>query len=134
MFTKKNLRQKMMNFMKERYGRNDLLNRHMLFIGIILLLVSPFIKWKYFVLVPLIVFLLIYSRMLSKNITRRDAENKKYCRFLKPLLFKWTQFKNRKDFIYITCDSCQQKLRVPKHRGTIKITCPNCKHQQKVQT
>ncbi|AQP54734.1 hypothetical protein CBF34_04205 [Vagococcus penaei] len=132
--SKKALHQKIINFMKNRYGKNDLLNRHMLFISVVLLLISPFVSWKYFVVAPIVIIVIIYMRMLSKNSYKREEENRQYCLFMKPLLFNWTKFKERNKYVYLSCDKCQQKLRLPKNQGTIRITCPNCKHHQETKT
>lgn len=32
------------------------------------------------------------------------------------------------------CENCGQSLSVPKGRGTLKVTCPKCSHQQKVKS
>src|SRR5438445_6735499 len=33
----------------------------------------------------------------------------------------------------ITCRQCSQKLRIPRTKKTIRVTCPNCKHQTLVE-
>jgi hypothetical protein len=35
--------------------------------------------------------------------------------------------------IIVTCDSCRQKLRIPRSRKRIQVTCPSCRHQFKYQ-
>lgn len=36
--------------------------------------------------------------------------------------------------ITFQCEQCGQKLSVPKGKGTLKVTCPKCHHQQKVNS
>ncbi len=36
--------------------------------------------------------------------------------------------------VYFTCDNCGQSLCVPKGKGTLKITCPKCKHQTTIRS
>lgn len=36
--------------------------------------------------------------------------------------------------ITFQCEQCGQKLSVPKGKGTLKITCPKCHHQQRVDS
>ena len=44
---------------------------------------------------------------------------------------KWNRFKKhlaqRKNYRFYKCPQCKQKVRVPKGRGKICITCPKCR-------
>lgn len=71
-----------------------------------------------------------YYRMFSRNIYARQRENQ-------AVLNAWNRLKNhfaqrrqhaadRKLYRYFTCPTCKQKLRVPKGKGKINITCPKC--------
>lgn len=83
---------------------------------------------------------LIYSltRALSKNIYLRKIENNKVLGIVNKIKKSYntrvTQFKNRKVYKYIKCDNCHQKLRVPRGKGKIKVTCPKCKYQMEVRS
>ncbi|MGO3732875.1 MAG: hypothetical protein ACTJHC_06810 [Vagococcus sp.] len=117
-------------FMRDRYGKNDLLNKHMLLLSFVGIIVSPFIPWKFIIIFPLLLLLMAYKRIFSKNIAKREKENRAYLDFLKPVLFQRTKFKHRHVYYYRTCSSCKQKLRIPKlDDKTIRVTCPNCHHQ-----
>ena len=76
--------------------------------------------------------LLIFSwfRMLSKNLSRRRAENAQYLRrryqgtgWFRKQKARWDQ---RRDYRFFTCPSCHTTLRVPKGRGKIRIVCRKC--------
>ena len=41
-------------------------------------------------------------------------------------LFTWLGGANRKLYHYYRCPQCRQKLRVPRGRGRIQISCPRC--------
>mgnify|MGYP000349810700 CR=1 FL=1 len=81
----------------------------------------------------LAIALMIYStwRMFSKNISARYAENQKYLNYRYQMAVKWNRFKKhlaqRKNYRFYKCPQCKQKVRVPKGRGKICITCPKCR-------
>ena len=81
----------------------------------------------------LAIALMIYStwRMFSKNISARYAENQKYLNYRYQMAVKWDRFKKhlaqRKLYRFYKCPQCRQKVRVPKGRGKICITCPKCR-------
>lgn len=62
-----------------------------------------------------------FFRMLSTKVELRRAENE---RFL-DLIYNLRHPRVRR-YRYFKCPSCGQKVRVPKGRGRIAITCPRC--------
>lgn len=71
-----------------------------------------------------------YYRMLSRNIAKRAGENAAYLRF-RGRVAGWfsirkQRFTLRKTYHFYTCASCRQKLRVPKGKGNVVVTCPRC--------
>ena len=57
-------------------------------------------------------------RTLSRNTYKRYEENRKVLRFLE-------QLKDR-DHRYFDCPRCRQRVRVPRGKGKISISCPKC--------
>jgi len=76
--------------------------------------------------------LLAYAifRMLSRNITRRRAENDRFIRWWWPvrqkLKFQFEKLRNMKKYKFFKCPSCGNSLRVPRGKGKIRVTCPKC--------
>ena len=72
-----------------------------------------------------------YFRIFSRNIQQRYAENQKYLNYRYQMAVKWDRFKKhlaqRKNYRFYKCPQCKQKVRVPKGRGKICITCPKCR-------
>lgn len=67
-----------------------------------------------------------YWRIFSKNITLQRKMNAWYIN----LKLKNQQRKEqRKIYKFFKCPKCAQKVRVPKGRGRICITCPKCKNE-----
>lgn len=112
---------------------NDQLNIFLLIVDLILMLLSSiFSKRIGGVLYPIVIALLVYVyfRMFSRNVYKRREENGKYMRLkykaaaeLRLFKERWIQ---RKDYKFFTCPSCRASLRVPRHRGKIKIVCRKC--------
>ncbi len=99
---------------------------------VLLLLAAIFSKSIGRLLYPIVFVLLvyIYFRMFSRNLYKRSEENGKYMRMryrfeAQMRLYKesWVQ---RKDYKFFTCPSCHAKLRVPRHKGKVKILCRKC--------
>ena len=112
-------------FMTGRYGQLDKLNSLLLWIGVIIVLVSMFLPTGWLTLLfPLISYVLlgvVLWRMLSRNIYKRARENRRYLSTLERL-------KDR-DHRYFSCPKCHQDVRVPKGKGKIAITCPQCRER-----
>ena len=122
------MREKMMRFMQGRYG-NDRLGQVMLVVALICMVLSLF-RIPFISTVGLVVLILTYYRMFSRQIGKRSAENQKY------LVLEWklrARLQKRKQAMaqsrthrIFRCPECRQKIRVPRHRGRIAISCRKC--------
>ncbi|MFZ2537882.1 MAG: hypothetical protein WAX04_03145 [Oscillospiraceae bacterium] len=114
------------------YGRNgfDILSRDLNLFGFFLMLLDSLFRTHVIYWIGMLLFLIAIYRICSRNIAKRSAENRTYVAFRTPIIqwFKnqWQQFSNRKYYCYYKCSSCSQKLRVPKGKGKIEVTCPKC--------
>ena len=112
------------NFMVGRYG-TDKLNMVILSAGLVVCLVSTFIdSAKVNLLLTAVSYgLMIWaiSRCLSRNTYKRYQENRKYLQIL-------DRVKDR-EHRYYDCPKCRQRVRVPRGKGKISITCPRCKEK-----
>ena len=125
------MRERLARFMAGRNG-NDQLNIFLLIVDVVLIVLSTVWKSASAVLYPFVLVLLvyIYFRMFSRNVYKRREENGKYMRLkykadaaLRLRKERWVQ---RKDYKFFTCPSCRTSLRVPRHRGKVKIVCRKC--------
>ena len=123
--------------MAGRYG-SDHLNVCLLVIYLILSLVTiPFQKYLIGNVISMILsyalIILIFYRMFSKNVSKRYQENQKFLRVWNRLKGRWSvecrHLKERKDYHFYKCEQCGQKIRIPRGKGKICITCPKCKHE-----
>ncbi len=69
-------------------------------------------------------------RVFSHNGEKRSRENQRFQACLRPLFEAMDEHqeerKQAKLFKFFKCPVCRQKLRVPKGKGKVEITCPNC--------
>ena len=71
-----------------------------------------------------------YSRVLSRNVTRRREENQKYLARRIGVedwfALKRTCFDQRREYAFFRCPGCGKTVRVPKGKGRLRITCRHC--------
>lgn len=76
--------------------------------------------------------LMIYAiwRAFSKNLAKRREENYRFTHIVGDIGESFAQWRFRrqqaKQFKFFVCPSCKSKLRVPRGKGKISITCPKC--------
>ena len=119
----------MQGWMIGRYG-NDQLSRDMNILAIILMLASYLTRIAVFYWLRFALFVLGLVRVFSRNRLRRSAENSAYLKWrynVKTWFYMRKQhLASMKYYRFFKCRSCKQKLRVPKGKGKISITCPKC--------
>ena len=135
-----NFRMWLANFMRGRYGNDDL-NKFLIAVTLVLIIFDLFVRWRWIDILTVLLLIYIYSRMFSRSINRRYAENQKFLAFASKFRRgKGASFGNAgggfsagfggdKDNKILRCPACGQRLRVPKGAGTIMIKCPNCNTQ-----
>ena len=116
-------------FMIGRYGP-DHLGIALIILSFVLSLLYAVIGYTPLLFISYFTFGLTLFRMMSKNIIRRRAENDKFIKFWWPIKSKTKKFiqwiKDKRKYKYYKCPTCKTKLRVPKGKGKIKITCTKC--------
>ncbi len=123
-------------FMMGRYGV-DQMNIGVLIFSMVCTFTASLTRWL--LLSILGTALLAYGvfRMFSRNVSARSKENQKFLVFwnkVKGIWYKikdWfsgkkRRFADRKTHCYFSCPKCKRKLRVPKGKGKIEISCPIC--------
>ncbi|BBF41822.1 hypothetical protein lbkm_0502 [Lachnospiraceae bacterium KM106-2] len=123
-------------FMYGRYG-TDQLSIGLLGLCVLTNIISLFTPYR----VDQILYLVYYFsfvycifRILSRNYDKRRKENQKFLGFWNPISYKFKQIFHTNEVKdhnhrYYTCKNCKQRIRVPKGKGQIEITCPRCKYQ-----
>ena len=126
------MREKLAKLMYGRYGV-DQLGRAMLIFALVLCALSLFVPRRlsgiiYYI--SLILIILMYIRMFSKNIQKRYQENNKYLSLKASFLRKFQRekeiFSQRRFYHFYRCPRCRQRIRIPRGKGRIEIRCPKC--------
>ena len=111
-------------FMEGRYG-TDKLSMVLLRTALVLMVVDIFLPTGVVKLIfwALSYILMIWAifRTLSRNTYKRYEENRKFLQFFDAL-------KDR-DHRYFDCPKCRQRVRVPRGKGKIAISCPRCREK-----
>lgn len=113
-------------FMWGRYG-NDRLNRFLMILYLIFWVLSVVFRgWTGLIFYALTTLTMVWVlwRMLSRNIPRRQAENRWY-------LHQLTRLKDIRRYRYRRCPHCRGMLRLPIKRGRRTVTCHRCRGQFK---
>ncbi|MBA4348029.1 MAG: hypothetical protein C0413_04175 [Clostridiales bacterium] len=142
-------------FQQQRRGLDEL-GRTMLMIALVLsvigMIVSRSVGWLRIVtsLLSGALLVLIVLRMFSKDVGKRYQENMKYLTY-ETAVKQWFRrtFRTKragsaysaphakragknptwaelKQYKYLICPQCAQRLRVPRGKGRIRVTCINC--------
>ena len=126
------MREKFMRFMQGRNGV-DQLGKTLNTVTLVLLIISMFTRWTILYVIALVLMVYTYFRIFSKNIPKRYAENQKFCNWRYDMAIKKNkrkqEWEQRKIYRFFRCPMCKQKVRVPKGRGKICITCPKCRQE-----
>lgn len=113
-------------FMYGRYG-SDRFNRFLMVLYLIFWVLSVVFRgWTGLIFYALTTVTMVWTlfRMLSRNIPRRQAENRWY-------LHQVTRLKDIRRYRYRRCPHCRGMLRLPIKRGRRTVTCHRCRHQFK---
>lgn len=81
-------------------------------------------------LVALALLAYCYYRAFSRNIGRRRMENERFLIWWQPI-YGWLRgrkgaFEELQNYKHLKCPRCSQKIRIPRGRGKVSITCPGC--------
>lgn len=135
-----------MKFLKGIYGI-DLLSL------VLLLIASLFNISRYTSFIGFALIIISLLRVFSKNIIKRQAENNSLIRFFNKPLSKFglripynnqpidftsfsysfqvikSKINEKKKYKITSCPQCGQKLRLPRKKGKIVVTCKRCLHK-----
>lgn len=123
------MKEKLQRFMYGRYGFDEL-SKVYFAVVIVCMLLSIVFNSSFLYVFSLVLLVYSYIRAFSKNIAKRQQEAQKFRNLRYKQSVKWNTFKlhqqQKKIYRFFKCPNCKQKVRVPKGKGKICITCPKC--------
>jgi DNA-directed RNA polymerase subunit RPC12/RpoP len=111
-------------FFRGRYGIDEL-GKVLIWINLILYVLGMSLKNMILLFLSLVGTIVFFYRFFSRQTFERSEENCKFMQYTKSWKLKYEYRKTAR--IYM-CPQCGKMLRVPKGKGKIQITCPNCSH------
>lgn len=132
----RNFFEKFMMFMQGRYGM-DSLNGFILVLSFVIWTVNIFVfnRLAHYIImvVQLLLVALFIFRMLSRNVTMRSAENRRFQKVYEPVKNRvqltYKRIRDRKDYRYLKCPVCKAQLRVKNIKGRHNVRCPKCRSE-----
>lgn len=139
------MKEKIVRFMQGRYGADEL-SRFLVGLSFVFIILGMFTRNAIFSLLFWAAIIYCYYRVFSKQFVKRQHENQIYLNTRYKVKAKWYQITHKKGFntnsfntdsikkewnqrknyhIY-KCPNCKQKIRIPRGKGKIEISCPKC--------
>ncbi|WP_423188551.1 hypothetical protein ACO1PF_08040 [Alkalibacterium sp. f15] len=123
---------KILFYMKGRYGYDEFSKALILF-GLVLGIFSNFSEGIILTAVGMAAIAYGGLRIVSTEKGNRRKELQQYIRVKQSLFSSYRKTRNRwiqrKAFKITKCPNCKRKIRVPRGRKKIRITCPSCQHK-----
>jgi hypothetical protein len=114
--------------MEGRYGYDQL---GMLLLGLSLVFLVAGFWWRPWGTILAWAFLIVQTvRLLSRNYDTRRRENAAFLRVVSGpaswIQRQRTHWANRKTKAYVRCPHCHAEFSLPKGKGKLRATCPQC--------
>lgn len=124
------------NFMARRYGM-DILSGALIILYLLIAMIGQAARLRPILWLSLLPLAFAAFRIFSTDTQRRRRENESFLRFTGPLVLSFRgRLSRMRDSAhrYFRCPQCGRSLRVPRGRGKIEITCPQCRHRFQKRT
>lgn len=123
---------KILFYMKGRYGYDEL-SKLLFIVGLLLGVLSNFMEGNILSIIGIAFIAFGALRIVSKEKTNRYKELQAYIKIKSTITTRYYKMKNRwaqrKVYKITKCPNCKQKVRVPRNKKKIRITCPSCQNK-----
>lgn len=125
-----NFKDKLIRFMYGRYGVDDLY-KFCFAVYFVLIILNLFFHNSVLFYIELLIFVIMFYRVFSKNIYKRNLENQKYLKLKNEIIKFFRNIKRNysEQYVYKKCSKCKTLLRLPlpSKRGIHHVICPECR-------
>ncbi|TVP90978.1 hypothetical protein [Alkalibacterium sp.] len=122
--------QKMLFYMNGRYGYDEF-SKFLIILGLIFGIISNFAGGLWVSAIGIAIIAFGVLRIVSKEKNNRYKELTKYLAIKHKIQHVYRKYNNRwvqrKAYKFVKCPNCKQKLRIPRGKKKLKVTCPSCK-------
>ena len=130
-----------MNWLRRfMYGRNgvDQLSLAALILGMLISITAQLVRLPLLSLLSWLCMVVVFYRMFSRNLYKRREENMKFMGVLNRIK-GWFQLRYRmvldsRTYKYLKCPGCRQRIRAPRGKGRIRVTCQKCRESFECRT
>lgn len=127
----------MSDFMRGRNGADELSNAAVC-LAVILLVINLFGRWMFLSVIVLLLLAYAIFRMVSTDIGARQKEADSFGAAVGPVR-PWlrdpaTAWQESREYKHGTCPNCHQHVRVPRGKGLLRVTCPQCKQKFEIKS
>ena len=116
-------------FMSGRNG-NDQLGLALLVVALILNIIFRMTGMYLLGIAAMALVLIVLYRMFSRDLAKRQEENRRFLSLWSDAKRSFAEWRLRRsqsrDYKFFVCPGCHNRLRVPRGKGKIQITCPKC--------
>lgn len=113
-------------------GRNgtDRLSMAVMNVAVLLVVVDVVARTRWLSVIAMLLLAYAWFRITSKDIAARAAENARAMRAAGPVL-SWlanpvAEAREARAYKHLSCPSCGQRVRIPRGKGKVRVTCPSC--------
>lgn len=121
--------EKARRFMQGRYGVDEL-SKFLMFLSIGMIFLGGITGNGLLNMLSVVFIGIAYMRLLSRNYYKCSTQNQKYLKLRYKVMGRWSgllaRFRERKIYRFYSCPQCSQKVRIPRGKGKVRITCPKC--------
>lgn len=99
-------------------------------VAVLLVIIDLFVHTTWLSVLALVLLGYSWFRITSKNVGARGLENARVIKATGPVIPFLANpvgtMRETRAYVHLICPSCGQRVRIPRGKGKVRITCPRC--------